>query len=69
MSTRHAISGAELLTLLGMDTIVTKYPSNQITNNNNNYIVEVVILAYIGMSIYLVDFPRRSSNHDLNGLK
>ena len=29
MATGHAISGAGLLTPLGVDTIVTKYPSNQ----------------------------------------
>ena len=29
MATGHAINGAGLLTPLGVDTIVTKYPSNQ----------------------------------------
>ena len=57
MSTRHAINGVRLLTSLAVDTIVTKYPSNQIINKKNKIIVEVIILAYIGMSIYLVDFP------------
>ena len=69
MFTGHAISGARLLTPLRMDTIVTKYSSNQITNNNGNFIGEVVILAYVGMNIYLVDFPWWSSNCDLNGWK
>ena len=69
MSIGHAISGAGLLIPLGVNTIVTKYPNNQITNNNNNFIVEVIVFAYIGISIYLVDFPWRSSNYDLNGWK
>ena len=30
MATWHAISGVGLLTPLGVDTIVTKYPSNQL---------------------------------------
>ena len=30
MAIGHAISGAGLLTPLGVDTIVTKYPSNQL---------------------------------------
>ena len=30
MATCHAISGAGLLTPLGVDTLVTKYPSNQL---------------------------------------
>ena len=38
-----------------MDTIAIKYSINQITNNNSNFIVEVIVLAYIGMSIYLMD--------------
>ena len=68
MSTGHAISGTRLLIPLEVDTIVTKYSNNQITNNNNNnFIVEIIILVYIGMSIYLVDFPQQSSNCDLNG--
>ena len=57
MSTGHAISGARLLTPLEVDIIETKYPSNQINNNNSNFIVEFIVLAYTGMSIYLVDFP------------
>ena len=41
--------------------------SNQITNNNNNnFVVEFIVLVYIGMSIYLMDFPRRLLNCDLN---
>ena len=67
MSIGHAISGVELLTPLGVDTIVIKYPSNQITNNSSNFIVEVIILAYIRMSIYLGDFPWWWSNCDING--
>ena len=30
MATRHAINGAGLLIPLGVNTIVTKYPSNQL---------------------------------------
>ena len=69
MSIGHAISGAGLLTPLGVDTIVTKYPNNHITNNNSNFIVEVIVLAYIRISIYFVDFPQWSSNCNLNGWK
>ena len=43
MSTGHAITGAGLLIPLEVNTIVTKYPSNQITNNNSNFIVEIII--------------------------
>ena len=57
MSTRHANSGAGLLIPHGVDTIVTKYPNNQINNDNSNLIVEFIVLAYTGMDIYLVDFP------------
>ena len=41
MSTGHAISGAGLLIFVGVDTVVTKQPSNQITNTSNNLITEV----------------------------
>ena len=69
MSIGHVISGARLLTPLRVNIIVTIYPNNQITNNNNDFIAKFNILAYIGMSIYLVGFPRQSSNCDLNGWK
>ena len=57
ISKEHAINGGGLLTLFEMNTIVIKYLNNQITNNISNLIVEVIILAYIRMNIYLVDFP------------
>ena len=69
MSTGHAINGAGLLTSFGVNTIVTKYSNNQITNNNSNFIIRVIVLAYVGMDIYLVDFCRWLSNCDLNGWK
>ena len=69
MSTGHAISGTGLLISLGVHTIVAKYPSNQIINTNNSFILEVIVLAYIKMSIDLVGFPQWSSNCDLNGWK
>ena len=69
MSIGHAINGARLLTPLKVDTIVTKYPNNQITNTNNSFILEVIVLAYIGMNIILMSFLQWSSNCDLNGQK
>ena len=69
MSTGHTINDAGLLTPLGINTTVTKYPSNQITNNNSSFVVKVIVLAYFVMCIYLVDFPQWSSNCDLNGWK
>ena len=45
MFTGHAISGAELLTPLGLDTVITKQPNNQITNTN---------MSYLGMALLLL---------------
>ena len=41
MSIGHAINGAGLLTPLGLNIVVTKQPSNQITNTNNKFLIEV----------------------------
>ena len=57
MFTGYAINGAGLLIPLMVDTIVTKYPSNQVTNNNNNFIVKVIVFVYIEMRIYFGGFP------------
>ena len=52
IATGHAISGAGLLIPLGVDTIVTIYPE---TSSTIIIIVEL-LLAYVGVSIYLVGF-------------
>ena len=53
MATGHAISGAGLPIPLGVDTIVTIYPE---TSSTIIIIIVELLLAYVGVSIYLVGF-------------
>ena len=53
MATGHAISGAGLLIPLGVDTIVAIYLE---TSSTIIIIIVELLLAYVGVSIYLVGF-------------